>query len=180
MPSVVPESLGAPSADGLTAALGEALDAFLELTGATAGWVGVIGPDGRLGFPATRGQFAPAWLDLQKGPSVWGFAIREDPALYNELPALPALGEPPLRNAALRSASSRLMVSITTGVETPLARSAFTVSMPLIPGILTSSRMMSALSSRARRTPSSPELTEATTWTPRLCSSCSMPLRTSA
>ena len=72
------------------------------------------------------------------------------------------------------------MVSITTGVETPPARSAFTVSMPLIPGILTSSRMMSALSSRARRTPSSPELTEATTWTPRLCNSCSMPLRTSA
>ena len=35
--------------------------------------------------------------------------------------------------------------------------------MPFMPGILTSSRMMSAGSSRARRTPSSPELTEATT-----------------
>src|SRR5450755_1992459 len=72
------------------------------------------------------------------------------------------------------------MVSITTGVSTPLARNCFKVSMPVMPGILMSSRMMSADSSRARRTPSSPELTAATTWTPRLCSNSSMPLRTSA
>ena len=72
------------------------------------------------------------------------------------------------------------MVSITTGVPMPLARSCFRVSMPFMPGILTSSRMRSAGSSRARRTPSSPEPTAATTWTPRLCSSSSMPLRTSA
>jgi signal transduction histidine kinase len=98
MASVVPESPGDPGPHRLAAALGEALDALLEVTGATAGWVGCTGPDGRLHFPVTRGAFAPAWLQLQQGPAVWGFTLHEGPALYNDLPNLPALGEPALHN----------------------------------------------------------------------------------
>jgi hypothetical protein len=72
------------------------------------------------------------------------------------------------------------MVSISTGALMPCARKLRKVSMPFFPGIFTSSRMMSGVNSSARRTPSSPELTDAITSTPRLRSNPSMPLRTSA
>ncbi|HZT83090.1 MAG TPA: GAF domain-containing protein, partial [Gemmataceae bacterium] len=83
----------------MAAVLGEALDGLLEFTGAAAGCVGVLRPDGRLSFPACRGSLPESWLPLQLGQQgVWGFAVREGPTLLNDLPARPALGEPPLRN----------------------------------------------------------------------------------
>jgi PAS domain S-box-containing protein len=76
-----------------------ALEALLELTGATAGWVAVVGRDGRLTFPARRGAVPDGWLRLQQGwVPVWGFQAANGPARVNNLPALPALGEPPLHN----------------------------------------------------------------------------------
>ncbi|HXG09682.1 MAG TPA: ATP-binding protein [Gemmataceae bacterium] len=96
MPTVVPESVWVHGQEALAAALAEALDALLEFTGATAGWVGLTGPDGRLSFPAARGRCSPGWLALQQGQGVWGFEVREGPTLLNDLPAVPALGEPPL------------------------------------------------------------------------------------
>jgi signal transduction histidine kinase len=83
----------------LVCQLEQTLEALLEFTGATAGWVGLPSPEGRLEFPARRGTFPEAWLALQQGQvPVWGFEVREGPTLLNDLPALPALGEPPLRN----------------------------------------------------------------------------------
>jgi PAS domain-containing protein len=79
--------------------LRETLDALLEITGATAGWIGLLRPDGQLGFPARAGIFSEAWLTLQQGQtSVWGFEVCEGPILLNELPPLAILGEPPLQN----------------------------------------------------------------------------------
>ncbi len=81
------------------AALGEALEGLLEFTGATAGWVGLRGGDGRLTFPARRGAVPDAWLALQQAPDgAWGFSLRDGPTLLNDLRPLPALGAPPLRN----------------------------------------------------------------------------------
>jgi signal transduction histidine kinase/PAS domain-containing protein len=77
----------------------EALEALLEMTGATAGWVGLAKADGALHFPARCGKLPEGWLSLQQGQAaVWGVDIREGPALLNELPPLPWLGEPPLSN----------------------------------------------------------------------------------
>src|SRR6266849_5801174 len=77
----------------------EALDGLLEFTGATAGWIGLVDPAGNLSFPARSGTFPESWLTLQQGQAkVWGFEVREGTVLLNDLPALPALGEPPLRN----------------------------------------------------------------------------------
>jgi PAS domain-containing protein len=77
----------------------EALDALLEITGATAGWIGLHRPNGQLAFPASAGSFSEAWLTLQQGQtSVWGFEVCEGPLLLNDLPPLGMLGEPPLRN----------------------------------------------------------------------------------
>src|SRR5262249_46220690 len=82
----------------------DALDALLELTGATAGWVGVYlsgqgGQAGRLTFPVRRGAFSQSWLTLQQGEAgAWGFAPRAGPSMANALPRLPRLGAPPLRN----------------------------------------------------------------------------------
>jgi PAS domain S-box-containing protein len=84
---------------GASAALGEALEGLLELTGATAGWVGLRGTAGRLSFPARRGEVADRWLALQQAPDgAWGFVVREGPTLLNDLRPLPPLGAPPLRN----------------------------------------------------------------------------------
>jgi PAS domain S-box-containing protein len=81
------------------AALGEALQGLLEFTGATAGWVGLPGADGRLSFPARCGEVPDAWLTHQQGPDgAWGFAVRGGPTLLNDLRPLPPLGEPALRN----------------------------------------------------------------------------------
>jgi PAS domain S-box-containing protein len=81
------------------AALGEALEGLLEFTGATAGWVGLRGADGRLSFPARRGEVPDAWLALQQAPDgAWGFAVCGGPTLLNDLRPLPPLGAPPLRN----------------------------------------------------------------------------------
>ena len=83
----------------LVALLQPALEAVLEFTGATVGWIGLVEPDGRLSFPAQRGSFSRSWLTLQQGKaSVWGFGVRDEPTLLNELPTWPMLGEPPLRN----------------------------------------------------------------------------------
>ncbi len=99
MVTVVPEPDWLPRSGELISFLEETLDALLEFTGATAGWVGLADPDGRLHFPARRGTFPQAWLGLQQGQvPIWGFEVREGPTLLNDLPALPALGEPPLRN----------------------------------------------------------------------------------
>jgi hypothetical protein len=72
MPTVVPESGLLPGQEKPTAAWEEALDALMEFTGATAGWVGVVGEDRHLTFPAYRGQIGLGWLKLQQGHSVWG------------------------------------------------------------------------------------------------------------
>lgn len=98
MPTNVPESVGVPEPEGLAAALDEALESLLEVTRATAGWVGLTGSDGRLSFPAIRGRISASWLALQQGTGVWGFAVREGPTLLNDLPAWPTLGEPILTN----------------------------------------------------------------------------------
>ena len=80
--------------------LGCVLEGVLEVTGASAGWVGLMDREsGQLSFPACRGAFSKSWLTLQQGQgSVWGIAVREEPAVVNELPTLACLGEPPLRN----------------------------------------------------------------------------------
>src|SRR5690349_6013606 len=79
--------------------LRESLSALLDLTGATAGWVGLLRPDGRLYFPARAGNFSEAWLTLQQGgASIWGFAVCDGPTLLNDPPPLAILGNPPLRN----------------------------------------------------------------------------------
>lgn len=79
--------------------LQEVLDALMELTGASAGWIGLSTPDRGLDFPVRRGAFSDAWLALQQGQaSVWGFTLLEGPTLLNDLPAVPELGEPPLHN----------------------------------------------------------------------------------
>jgi PAS domain S-box-containing protein len=86
-------------AEACAAGLGEALEGLLEFTGATAGWVSLRGPEGRLSFPARRGEVPDAWLTAQQAPDgAWGFAVREGPTLLNDLRPLPPLGTPPLRN----------------------------------------------------------------------------------
>jgi signal transduction histidine kinase len=85
--------------EGLATLLHEALEALLEFTTASAGWIGLADPDGGLSFPARSGRIPEAWLTLQQGgATVWGFEVREGPTLLNELPPLPVLGEPPLHN----------------------------------------------------------------------------------
>jgi PAS domain S-box-containing protein len=99
MRSEVPESGRAHGPGQGLPLLAEALDALLELTGAAAGWVGLTGRDGLLTFPARRGPVPDGWLALQGGwVPVWGFQVADGPSVVNNLPALPALGEPPLRN----------------------------------------------------------------------------------
>jgi signal transduction histidine kinase len=79
--------------------LQEVLDALMELTGASAGWIGLSTPDRGLDFPVRSGAFPDAWLALQQGQAtVWGFTLLEGPTLLNDLPAVPVLGKPPLRN----------------------------------------------------------------------------------
>src|SRR5947209_7021215 len=79
--------------------LGEALEGLLEFTGATAGWVGLAGPTGRLSFPARRGAVPDEWLALQRAEGgVWGFAVREGPTLLNDLRGLAPLGVAGLEN----------------------------------------------------------------------------------
>lgn len=95
MATAVPESYPTDNLLEPAALLGEALDALLEITGAEAGWAGLPGRDGRLTFPAQRGDFPASWLALQQGVApVWGFAVHDTPALFNDLPNL---GNPPLR-----------------------------------------------------------------------------------
>jgi PAS domain S-box-containing protein len=102
MATVVPEPDWAHGPEDWTAVLEETLDGLLEITGATAGWVGLRLPEdpaGRLTFPVRRGSFPEGWLTLQQGQAgVWGLALRAEPNLVNELPPLPDLGEPALRN----------------------------------------------------------------------------------
>jgi PAS domain-containing protein len=83
----------------LAATLREALNALLDVTGATAGWIGLLRPDGQLHFPARVGTFSEAWLTLQQGQnSIWGFEVREGPTVLNDPAPLAILGSPPLRN----------------------------------------------------------------------------------
>lgn len=98
MPGSVPKSALQTKSHPLATPLGLALDALIEFTNASCGWVGCITADGRLTFPVRRGSFPDAWLHLQTGHGVWGFAIREGPTLLNDLPTLPALGTPSLAN----------------------------------------------------------------------------------
>jgi PAS domain-containing protein len=70
----------------------------LDLTGATAGWIGLARPRG-LTIAARRGEFSDSWLTFQQGNSTaWGFELGDAPTLLNDLPPLPLLGEPGLRN----------------------------------------------------------------------------------
>jgi PAS domain S-box-containing protein len=99
MLTVVPELTPGSAPDERGQSLGEALDGLLEFTGATAGWVSLVEPGGRLVFPARRGNLSDAWLTLQTaqgGP--WGFEVREGPTLLNDLRPLASLGNPPLAN----------------------------------------------------------------------------------
>jgi PAS domain-containing protein len=104
MATVVPESGWAHGLGDGTPALEETLDALLEMTGATAGWIGLSSPTaegsaGQLTFPVRRGSFGDGWLTLQQDRAgVWGLALGPEPALINDLPALPELGAPPLAN----------------------------------------------------------------------------------
>jgi PAS domain S-box-containing protein len=99
MLTVVPETAPAPALDERARTLNEALDGLLEFTGASAGWVGLVEPDGRLVFPGRRGRFSESWLTLQQAHAgAWGFEVREGPTLLNDLQPLPFLGEPPLVN----------------------------------------------------------------------------------
>src|SRR5438552_12568505 len=99
MVTVVSPSDWPPGSNEFISFLEAILDALLEFTGATAGWIGLSDVQGRLHFPARRGAFGEAWLTLQQGQlAIWGFEVREGPTLLNELPALPALGEPRLRH----------------------------------------------------------------------------------
>jgi PAS domain-containing protein len=102
MATVVPESEWAHGPEDWTAVLEETLDGLLEITGAMAGWIGLSSPEDpaeRLSFPVRRGSFPDGWLTLQQGQAgVWGLALRSEPTLINDLPPLPDLGEPPLRN----------------------------------------------------------------------------------
>jgi PAS domain S-box-containing protein len=83
----------------MTTLLAQALDALLEFTNATCGWVGLHGPTGELQFMARRGEIPQAWLDLQQGKQgIWGFAVRDGPTLLNELPVWPLFGAPVLTN----------------------------------------------------------------------------------
>jgi PAS domain-containing protein len=98
MANVVPEKGGLQGPDGGADFLGQVLEALLEFTGAAAGWVGLVGADGRLTFPARRGDFADSWLTTQQGQDnpVWGFEVRELCTLTNL--AVPKLGEPVVGN----------------------------------------------------------------------------------
>jgi PAS domain S-box-containing protein len=88
-----------PARDGPDRLLAEALESLLEFTGATAGWIGLPGPDGRLTFPARRGAVPDDWLTLQRAEGrVWGFAVREGPTLLNDLRGLQPLGIGGLEN----------------------------------------------------------------------------------
>jgi PAS domain S-box-containing protein len=107
MATVVPESGWAHGPGDGSPVLEETLDALLEMTGATAGWIGLSsraaeGSAGLLTFPVRRGSFAEGWLTLQQGQAgVWGLALGPEPAVMNDLPALPELGSPPLGNLLL-------------------------------------------------------------------------------
>jgi PAS domain-containing protein len=103
MAPVVPEPGHFPNPKVWADHLGQTLDALLELTGATAGWVGLApplsGPGNRMSFPAQRGEVSPAWFTLQQGQAqVWGFAMRDGVTLLNDLPPSPLLGDPALHN----------------------------------------------------------------------------------
>jgi PAS domain S-box-containing protein len=99
MATIVPKTPTVLAQGELSEALGETLEAVLDFMGATAGWIGTLQNQGRLTFLIRRGAFGENWLTLQQGQaSVWGFGVREDITLLNDLPPLPALGEPPLRN----------------------------------------------------------------------------------
>jgi signal transduction histidine kinase len=99
MPTVVPESAWLPGSEELIRDLGDALSALLEFTGSYAGWVGLIGLDGRLTFPIRQGEFPETWLLWQQGHDIpWGFGIQEGPTLLNDVPPLPGMGKPHLRN----------------------------------------------------------------------------------
>jgi signal transduction histidine kinase/PAS domain-containing protein len=99
MPAAVPQSLRDFAPDERAIVLEQPLDSLLEFTNASCGWIGLLGPDGRLTFPVRRGEFADAWLNLQLGQEgVWGFAVREGPTLLNDLPRWSVLGSPTLKN----------------------------------------------------------------------------------
>src|SRR5262249_16118262 len=74
------------------------LDAIVEFTGAEAGWVGLTVAGGRPSFPARSGAVPGSWLRPQQGQlPAWGFVLGDGRTLLNHLPALAALGDPPLR-----------------------------------------------------------------------------------
>ncbi len=99
MASVVPDSRREDPPEERASSLTVLLDSLLEFTGATVGWIGLADAQGRLTFPVRRGDFPDAWLTLQQARgTVWGFAVREGPALLNELPPLLAAGPAGLRN----------------------------------------------------------------------------------
>jgi signal transduction histidine kinase len=79
--------------------LHDSLDALLEWTGASSGWVAFMGQDNHLHVPVRRGAVSEAWLAFQQeGRPVWGLDIRGGPTLLNDLPAWPLFGESTLRN----------------------------------------------------------------------------------
>jgi signal transduction histidine kinase/PAS domain-containing protein len=99
MPTSVPESTRPAAPADFPDGLGDALETLLESTGATAGWVAYAGRGGRLSFPASRGTVAPAWLDVQgRQAGAWGLVVAGRSAVLNDLPRLPGVGEPRLRN----------------------------------------------------------------------------------
>ena len=55
--------------------LQEVLDALMELTGASAGWIGLSTPDRGLDFPVRRGAFSDAWLALQQDLDSQGITV---------------------------------------------------------------------------------------------------------
>src|SRR5262249_51076940 len=99
MPAAVPNSSAVLDGTELAVALDEILSCVQSFVGASVGWVGVLGPDGLLTFPVRRGPLPEAWLTLQQArDTLWGFTVRAGPTRLNELPPLPLLGDPPVRN----------------------------------------------------------------------------------
>jgi signal transduction histidine kinase/PAS domain-containing protein len=100
MATVVPGPSGLAGVHDYSATFLESvLDAMLEMATASVGWVAVMDATRGLVFPSRRGVFSQTWLTLQQGQAaIWGFEVKEGVTLINDLPPLPALGDPCLRN----------------------------------------------------------------------------------
>jgi signal transduction histidine kinase len=95
----VPETLHSDLPVEVASAAQAILDAIVEFTGATGGWVARTGPVGSLSIIFQSGMVSTGWLAAQQGRTPgWGFVLGDGTSLLNNLPQMPALGEPLLRH----------------------------------------------------------------------------------